>query len=550
MKKRFEILITLLIIQFLAQGQMIDFAEPVSFNYRGETLEQVLADIETNYGIVFSYSRDMIPLDQKIYANIEHTACGKALDSLFEQTQVTFGVVGIQVVLGIDTQKVAVLPDHGFFDPASLDDAWASRGRLMGNVGRRQSSPIPRLSAPPMTRPSRDSCKRHMIEMEPGDMTKRPHSSIFDRYERRENSPVAHFSLVYPIGYRTPEDDPGPTNIGLHLTWGHERAANGVILAGLGSTVEGKMEGIQLSGLFNAVGEDIEGAQFSGIVNLNIAETRGASFSGIMNYSASLTGVQMAGMLNVTPGPATGFQGAGLGNIAADGWGISQAAGLFNIGLGTGDIQVAGLFNIGDRIRVGQVGGLLNVAKKVDGFQIGLINIADTVSGPTIGLLNLVKKGYHSFELSGQEGIHANAMLRLGTKPFYNIFRAGMRVDEMTWAIGYGIGTSIPWGRRNGLQIELMCSHVNEGTLWSDRLNLLNQLNLLANIKFGRHFGLALGPVFNVSVSKAYHPESDLYGMNLGSNYLFNETAYSSGGKPVNVRGWIGFHAGLRLESR
>ncbi len=550
MKNRIPMWFFCLFVNANILGQVIDFTAPVSFIYQGETLENVLTDIEYRYGVKFSYSSDLLPLDQKMFARIEEQECKEAFDILFEQTQIVYGIVGKQVVLGIDTQKVAIAPDQGLFGIAEMDEAWASRNMDLLNSTRRTSSAIPVLHVQNRFRPLQNPGRRYVIEMTHGDLNSREHLTIFDRIERRETSPVAHFSLVYPVGYRTSEEENRPTNIGLHLTWGHDPSVNGVILAGLGSTVEDKMEGIQLSSFFNAVGGEMEGAQFTGLVNMNFRETRGVSASGIMNYAESMKGAQLAGILNISPGLSTGFQGAGVCNIATRGWGVSQAAGIFNISRGVGDLQAAGIFNIGDEVRVGQIGGIFNIARKVNGFQIGLINIADTVSGPTIGLINLVKKGYHSFEISGQESIHANAMLRIGTKPFYNILRIGARIDERTWALGYGIGTSIPMGRRNSLQIEAICSHVNDRTFWTDQLNLLNQLNLVANFKIGRHVGLALGPVFNVSVSKVYHADQDRYGMALGSNYLFDETSYRSWRKPVNVRGWVGFHAGIRIESR
>jgi hypothetical protein len=254
--------------------------------------------------------------------------------------------------------------------------------------------------------------------------------------------------------------------------------------------------------------------------------------------------------MNIATGYATGFQGAGVMNVSTLGNLVSQIGGVANYAGNNADIQIAGVMNIGRNISTGQIAGVLNVAKKVDGFQIGLFNFADTVTGPAIGLLSFVKSGYHSVELSGQDALHGNLFVRLGTNSFYNILRVGARFDEETWGLGYGIGTSMRWGRKNSFQIEVIANHINENELWTDQLNLLNQLNLIANIKIGQHWGLSIGPVLNVAVSQLYHAETDQYGTSLGQHYIIDKTSYSSQRNPVNIKGWIGFHAGLRFDSR
>jgi hypothetical protein len=532
-------------------GQFIDFSAPVDVKSSGEPLSTVLAEIESKYHVTFSYSRDLIPLDQKIYADIKEMPCKEALDQLFEQTQVVYGVVGNQIVLGIDTQKIAILPDQGNANEFGQNgEAWASNSMIMEGNQFRQQYDLPVLPRAKQMKALQVPNRRYLIELEPGSTESDNALSIFDRIERIENTPVLHASVFSPLGIRTTSDLTEPTNIGLHLLWGLDPALDGVSLSGLGNTVHGDMNGIQLSGVFNTVGEQVKGAQFAGITNINLENTEGASFAGVANYSKEVTGAQLAGVINVATGNTTGFQGAGVINVSTKGNHVSQIGGVANFAAAESDLQIAGVLNIGRNVSTGQIGGVLNIAKKVDGFQIGLLNFADTVNGPAIGLLSFIKNGYHSIELSGQDGLHANTMIRLGTKPFYNILRIGARLDEKTWAFGYGIGTSIRMGRRNALQFELMSSHVNENELWTNQLNLLNQLNVIANIKIGRHLGLVIGPVINVAVSQVYNADTDTYGMNIGSNYIFNETSYRSWRKPLNVKGWIGFHAGIRFDSR
>ena len=56
----------LLLVGFGLQAQTIDFAAHVSFEYSGETLEDVLIDLSERYEVKFSYSRQMIPMHQEM----------------------------------------------------------------------------------------------------------------------------------------------------------------------------------------------------------------------------------------------------------------------------------------------------------------------------------------------------------------------------------------------------------------------------------------------------------------------------------------------------
>ena len=549
--KRATIILSVLIIS-LAQaiGQVIDFSTPVDIKFNGDQLETVLLHLEKEYDIQFSYSRNLIPLEQPMYIDLEQVQCKEALDELFLQTQIVYGFIGEQIVLAIDTQKVATVPDHNGSVQEFEEEAWASTDLELPIRNVRVSHQLPNLEINRNQVKSQQFSARYVIDIEPETEEVVDQSTYFERLEEDINSTIVHLSVFSPLGYRFSDADDQPTNLGLHLTWGLDPSLDGVGFAGIGHSVSGNARGAQFSSIFNTVGGEFSGGQFSGVANINTKQTRGASFAGVANYSKDLEGGQLAGVMNISTGEAEGLQAAGVLNIAAKGNSLSQIAGVTNFGLKKTDIQIAGVTNIGGHVTKGQISGILNVARKVDGFQIGLFNFADTVKGPAIGLLSIVKSGYHSIGVSGQESLHANAFLRLGTRPFYNIIRFGARTDEETWGLGYGVGTSIPMGRRNFLQIEAMATHVNEREIWTNQLNLLNQLNLIANIKLGKHFGLAIGPTFNVSVSEVYRADTDTYGMGLGSNYLFNETSYKPSRNPINVRGWIGFNVGIRFDSR
>ncbi len=164
--------------------------------------------------------------------------------------------------------------------------------------------------------------------------------------------------------------------------------------------------------------------------------------------------------------------------------------------------------------------------------------------------MSFIKSGYRSVELGGEEVLHANLNFRLGTRSFYNILHASATYDISSWSIGYGIGTSVRTGNKgNYVQLELMSRHVNENEDWTNNLNLLNQFNIIWDLKVGSQMSVAFWPTFNVFVSKLYNEETNSYGSQLPPYAIFDETFNRSSG-PLNVKAWIGFHVGLRFNSR
>lgn len=71
----------------------------VSFQYRGETLEKALEDINTRYNVNFSYINESIPLGKKIYSSAQKKTLGLALDQLFLNTYIKYFTIGEQIIL-------------------------------------------------------------------------------------------------------------------------------------------------------------------------------------------------------------------------------------------------------------------------------------------------------------------------------------------------------------------------------------------------------------------------------------------------------------------
>ena len=109
---------------------------------------------------------------------------------------------------------------------------------------------------------------------------------------------------------------------------------------------------------------------------------------------------------------------------------------------------------------------------------------------------------------------------------------------ELTWGLGYGIGSAITLGTHVLLNIEALTIHVNEREGWTKELNQLNQLKILIDLRIGRRTSIFAGPSGNLMVSKLYDIESEFFGSKIMPYGLYDETINGT-----NVKMWIGFNA-------
>ena|GEM_PF-2779092 len=504
------------------QAQTIDFAAQVSFEYNGESLEEVLDDLSNRYGIKFSYSRNMIPMDQEMYVTVSDEEFSNALNLLFEKTPIIYGFIGNQLVLSVDPVRQKELIGAMFLGDnpvASIDDAPVFEMRHVQYVSliNARSTGFD-MSVDPLSS---------------GIMSKAYITYESDRLMREaeedENAFRAQITLFPPIQAISRPYSYAPVNLSFNVLWGVSDNIEGFELGGLVNVVRGDVEGLQIAGLVNDVKQNFEGFQLAGIAN----SVKEESF-----------GLQVAGITNLAPEGGDLVQVGGVMSLAGSRV-YTQVSGIGNYAPEVKTVQLAGLFNVASKSHV-QVAGLVNVARNT-GVQIGLINIADT-SRVSIGLLSFVKTGYQSIEIGGEEMLHANLNFRLGTRSFYNILHVSATYDFTSWAIGYGIGTSVRTGRRNFVQFELMGRQVSENESWTEELNLLNQLNVIWDLQVGSQMSLVIGPTFNLSVSRRYNEDTGLYGTDLAPYTIFDETFANDNG-PVNLKAWIGFHVGLRFNS-
>lgn len=366
-----------------------------------------------------------------------------------------------------------------------------------------------------------------------------------------------------------------------------KRHVHGLQIAGFFNNAEGHLYGTQVSGILNIVKGDIVGLQAAGLWNLggniygsqfsilgNIArDLYGMQFGGLSNIATDVYGFQLSGLLNFANGKLFGSQIAGFGNVAWGGKSAVQFAGLFNISA-KAQFQIAGFFNSAQSVDGAQVGGLniaknvkgvqmgvvnttkeleglqiglINHAQKARGLMLGLINIADSIKGAPIGLINIVNKnGYNRIEVFSTDVMYVNLGAKFGFERYYHILQIGWKVSAdnvYTWTAGVGVGTKLHLNRNLHLNFELLSSHVNENSLWTRELNLLNQFRTTLDIRAKDQVSFFIGPVFNALMSGLYNEETQLHGSNIMPYTLFDKTNQQG----TNLKLWIGLTAGLRF---
>jgi hypothetical protein len=354
----------------------------------------------------------------------------------------------------------------------------------------------------------------------------------FKDSEPAANGPKVHLSLITPIQGYIPSNRIGPTVFSLNILWGLHNSVHGLEIGGLGNSLKGDMQGVQIGGIFNTVKDKSTGTQIAGIANI----------------ANGFSGFQAGGILNISNDSTSGLQIAGISNQSSQGGTLMQIGGIGNTSSGPVIGQIGGIYNFAEEVSGIQIAGIVNKARKVKGIQIGLVNIADSLDGVAIGLFSLVKDGYQSIEFSAEESILANLNFRLGTRHFYNVFSIGSRIHDETWSLGIGVGTSLALGHNHYLQLEAVAKHINENELWTSKLNLLNQFRPTVDLQLSGKIRLAFGPSYNVAVSHRFDEETGTFGTQIKKHSFFNKTYTRHRDHPLNVKMWIGFHAGVRYD--
>lgn len=269
----------------------------------------------------------------------------------------------------------------------------------------------------------------------------------------------------------------------------------GVQISGVSNLHKGSMKGWQISGVNNVVTQNVDGLQLAGVSNISMGNVQLAQIAGVVNHGKNVEGAQIAGVVNHASKDIGGFQLAGVAN-KGNNVNAAQIAGVANIALDT----VSGV----------QLSGVFNYTKYTKSTQLGLINYADSTEGVPIGFLSIVRKGFHTVELSTNEITYINLAFKTGVKKFYNIFSGGYGdwYGGTRWSLGYGLGTEKSLGKNTFINLEYKSNWVSESKQLQEDLSLLNRFDISFGYKKPNQFGFTIGPSINFWSSEWTDPET------------------------------------------
>jgi len=359
---------------------------------------------------------------------------------------------------------------------------------------------------------------------------------------------AVQFSFITPVGTNGLSSWDMINNFSINLLAGYAGGVNGAEFSGLFSLIRTRMQGAQFSGLGNVVLGKTRGVQFSGLFNINLKNVTASQFAGLCNIATGqVKGLQCSGFASVVTDTLTGMQLSGFINIAAKESKGLQISGFMNYNDGGKVTQITGFANVSTKKTKGmQLAGFFNYAGKFKGVQIAPFNYIDSLEkGVPVGFLSFVRNGYRTVEFSMTETMYGVVSFKTGIRQFYNIVSTGIgyRNNKILWGWGYGLGGMIPLSEKWSLSIEGLCYQMNEGTWFTDRLNLLNKINITASWKIGKHLEVFGGLSWNVTVSDI----TDEYGSRVESHIapwsVFDEIYDDH----LLVKMYPGITAGVRL---
>ncbi|QTN38015.1 hypothetical protein HZ996_02285 [Cryomorphaceae bacterium] len=307
----------------------------------------------------------------------------------------------------------------------------------------------------------------------------------------------------------------------------------------------GGTRGFELGGLLNINRYDMYGAQIGGIGNVVGNRTTGVQIGGIYNWTDSLSGVQVGGIFNNVD-HALAVQVGGIANIGKDFTGL-QIAGITNVTYEEmNGLQIAGIVNQGyGEVKGAQI-GLVNVADHLSGFQLGLVNVVDSLKGgAAFGLFTFIRNGIHTLDIQYNEWDQLGVRFVTGTKPLYNIFRLGYRLNgqQPQWAVGYGLGSQWHFTDWAFINFEAVANAMTTNSAWSGNINGMGDFHINLGFEIFDHFSIYGGPVLHTYVTDYLNPETGEYGnLEVPSN-----TLYEFNDEGIVTRGWLGWNVGVRF---
>jgi hypothetical protein len=302
----------------------------------------------------------------------------------------------------------------------------------------------------------------------------------------------------------------------------------------------------EIGGVFNINRGNVRYFQVGGIFNLVEGTFKGVQMGGVANWvDQEVFGFQAAGFINLNQKKVQGLHAAGFMNVNRGGFDGLSAAGFYNHANDTSrGLQLSGAINRVGCLKGVQISGFYNRAIKVNGVQLGIINRADTVSGASVGFLSFVRSGYREVAAYYDDLQYAGAQWRTGTRWFYNILDAAVRIEPLKrkthFAYGYGIGVSSndkrPWIWNNDVTV-----HQYLPGRWTPAFEGVARYQTAVERRFGRVLILSLGATANFWFAQKFShalvfpfPTKD---------FLWYEVSSNGTGRAA----WIGWRVGIRF---
>lgn len=546
------------------QDRLLD--KKISLQVSGEKVEMVLSRIERQYGVHFSYNSDIVPGDSAVSFFSENKSLEKTL-ALMLGKDYQFKSTGKYIIIlqknnrqelnpeknkynisgvVLDARTNQPLPSVTVYDMGSMVSAQSdgfgnfnltlipktdylaircSKSDYADTVTiidpTRNESLVLRLL--PLQKPFlklntvtvravpfTDSVSVRIVKTIISDELLVNSNNVI-MYDKR----IAQLSLLPKIGTNLRMSGAVTNHFSINLLGGYSNGVAGFEAGGLVNINKSNVDGFQVCCLMNISGKNVNGFQASGLSNLTTGNVNGCQMSVISNLGAdTVKGVQAAGIVNVCNKKMSGLQ-------LAPGVNISR-------GKETG-VQVAGLANYAANPR----------------FQLGIVNIADTSDGTPLGIINIIRHGYYAISVNIDELQTGYFLFSMGTRRLYSMVGvSGSTANGWdSWGFNYGFGSHFLYGRRLGVNVEMLSSVINAfGSFDSttiSRVSLSTQLSL----RLGNHFYLNAGPSINTFIADADNPEVDVFitGALPSKNWHYTS---------VNTRfdAWIGGYAGLKYR--
>ncbi|MGB3588626.1 MAG: STN domain-containing protein, partial [Tunicatimonas sp.] len=79
--------------------------QKVSVTYQNASLQEVLTDLQEQYGLKFAYLNNELPVEQLVTLSFQNVPLSQVLDTALSNTSLSYQLVNGQIVLKKDTEK-------------------------------------------------------------------------------------------------------------------------------------------------------------------------------------------------------------------------------------------------------------------------------------------------------------------------------------------------------------------------------------------------------------------------------------------------------------